>query len=173
MGVSAPRRRAGFSMIEVLVSAAIFLIIVLGVVPFFTLAQRSNRTGAESTELANHARSRIEEFFQMPFGAPDLTLDSGTSEKVHDEYYSSTTHTWKDGAAPVADPALWQRTTRVRQFSINALNDGVLAVAEALPDTAPAETVHIKEIQVLVESVRDSSIFGPPQRLTLTTIKSQ
>ena len=179
MAVVLRRRRpsAGFSLIEVFIAAAIFLTIALGILPFFSLSMRNNRSGAESTELANLARSRLEEFFQMPFDAPDLTLDAGMSDKTFEDYYSQATEQWVDcgppPCPPVADPGPWQRTTIVRQYSISALDDGVLDPAtEALPDTAPAGAVHIKEIVVQIQGVRLNSLFGPPKRLTLRTIKS-
>ena len=169
-----PRRcAAGFSLIEVLVASVLFITIALGILPLMTQSMRNNRSGAESTELANMARSRLEEFFQMPFDSTDLTLDTGI-EKPHLDYYSEANREWVDGTPPPEDPARWLRTTRIRQYGIAALDDGDLDPAtEALPAGTPASQVHIKEIVVQLQGVRTNSLFGPPKRLTLRTIKSQ
>lgn len=171
-----PHRQSGFSLIEVLVAAVIFLIIALGVLPFFTIAIRDNRSGAESTELANMARSRLEKFSQLPFDAPDLTLEAGTSAKTISDYYSFADKEWRSCSSPcppTEDAGAWLRTTTVRQYSIGALDDGVLEPAtEALDDTAPAGAVHLKEIVVQIRGVRLNSLYGPAKRLTLRTIKS-
>ncbi len=165
-------RRSGFSLIEVMIAAAIFLTIALGILPFFTFSMRNNRSGAESTELANMARSRLEEFFQLPFSATDMTITTG-SENTFDDYYSQQDQTWKPGAPPAGDPAIWLRTTRVRQYSVNALDDGVLDFAtEALPAGTAAGQIHLKEIVVQIQGVRLNSLFGAPKRLTLSTLKS-
>lgn len=163
----------GFSLVEVLVASVLFITIVLGVLPLMTQSMRHNRSGAESTEIANMARSRLEEFFQMPFDAPDLTIDAGI-EKPHLDYYSEADRKWVDGAPPPEDPARWLRTTRIRQYAIAALDNGTLDPAtEALPAGTPLSQVHIKEIVVQLQGVRTNSLFGPPKRLTLRTIKSQ
>lgn len=171
MDVAVTRRRGdGFSLIEVLIASAIFLTIALGVLPLFSRSLRDNRSGAESTELTNLARSRLEEFFQLPFDSPRLTLATGI-ELVFDEYYSQSSESWKTGAPPTADPAVWTRTTRVRQYQIGALDDGFLDPAtEALAAGTAAGQIHLKEI--VVQVTRVSSFFGPPKRLTLRTLKS-
>lgn len=165
----------GFSLIEVLIAGAILLVVALGTLPLFTRAMISNKSGAESTSVSNFARERLEEFNQLPFDSPDLTIDAGTS-KVFDEYYSLQDKRWKDytnTTIPTTDPAGWTRTTTVRQYSVTALDDGKLDPAEALGPTALPINVHFKEIVVAVQSARLGGPLGPGKRIALRILKSQ
>jgi hypothetical protein len=154
----------GFTVIEVLVASVLFLMIALGVLPLFTRSIVSNAEGFDHTRVATFARARGEEFMQLPFDSPELALVTGT-ERVFDEYYSQSTSEWIDGTAPVGDPALWTRTTTIRQFNISDL-------ATPLADTAPAENVHLKEITVAVESARGGAL-GVGKRITVRLFKAQ
>lgn len=160
----------GFSLIEALVAAAIFLIIALGLVPLFTRSMISNVAGAESNDVSNFGRSRIEQFYQLPFNAADLTIDAGT-EKQFDDYYSLADHSWKDGAAPVGDPAEFERTTIVRQYHINALTDGELSTDEAEPAGTPADFIHLKEIEVTIVATRETGALGSGKQIDLRALK--
>ena len=169
MGVALMPGRAtgpgsGFTIIEVLVASVLFLMIALGVLPLFTRSIVSNAEGFDHTRVATFARARGEEFMQLPFDSPDLKPVTGT-ERVFDEYYSQSSSAWVDGTAPVGDPALWTRTTTIRQFNVDDL-------ATPLPDTAAAENVHLKEITVTVDSTR-SGPLGVGKRLTVRLFKSQ
>ncbi len=166
------RRRGpgGFSLIEALVAAAIFLIIALGLVPLFTRSMISNAAGAESTDVSNFGRSRLEQFYQLPFNSADLTIDAGT-EKQFDDYFSFADHTWKTGAAPVGDPASFERTTIIRQYGIGALTDGVLDPDEALPAGEDATFIHLKEIEVNIVASRASGVMGPAKQINLRVLK--
>lgn len=157
-------RRRGFSLLEVLVAAVLFLMIAIGILPLFTRSIVSNAEGFDHTRVATFARARGEEFVQLPFDGPQLTLVSGT-ERVFDEYYSQSSSDWVDGTAPVGDPGLWTRTTTIRQFNVADLTT-------PLADTAAVENVHLKEITVTVESTR-SGPLGVGKRLTVRLFKSQ
>ena len=155
-------RPMGFTMVEVLVAGALLMVITLGTLPLFTRALRDNRSGAESTEVSNAARSGLEEFFQLPWDAARLVLaalpdcDPATC------------------AVPADDPARWTRVTCVRQFSNDDVtDDGELADDEALAFDADPSQVHLKEIVVRVASARQSPVFGPAKRITVRTLKSQ
>jgi type II secretory pathway pseudopilin PulG len=161
-------RAAGFSLIETLIAALLLLIITLGILPLFTNAMRSNEAGREYTQVTNYARSRAEELFQLPMTATALTLTAGTS-KVTSEYYSKKDKVWKTGtlaSVPSGDTALWLRTSTIRQYNIADLNTPLAA-------TAPAESVHVKEIEVAVTGTRTSNTLGPTKSLTVRLLKSQ
>jgi type II secretory pathway pseudopilin PulG len=181
-------RVAGFSVVEVLIAAAIFLIIAVGTLPLFVQAMRSNVEGNDSTQVSNWARTRAEQFFQLPFNSspatrarlgaePDLpTLDIlANNERRFDEYYSRAQRLWLAGTPPVdgSDPAEWTRTTFVRQYDIRALDDEILAPAEALTAAATASEIDVKEITVLVQSVGLGSRLGSPKRVAMRVVKSQ
>ena len=126
------RNQRGFSLIEVLVASTILLVVAVGILPLFASSIKSNQSGNDSTQVANFARERLERFIELPFNSTDMTIDAG-SEKTFTEYFSLADRIWVAGAAPADDPALWTRTTVVRQYPVEALEDGQLDPAsEAL-----------------------------------------
>jgi hypothetical protein len=181
---------AGFSLVEVLVAGALLMVITLGTLPLFTRSLSENRSGAESTEVSNVARSQLEEFFQLPWDAPRMVLLAadlnGGTVKAFGDYYSLADSRWKVCVSampdcepascdvPVADPARWTRVTCVRQFSnTDVTDDGELTDDEALAFDAVPSRVHLKEIVVRVRGARQSAVFGPAKRITVRTLKSQ
>jgi hypothetical protein len=183
-------RARGFTLVEVLVAGALLLVITLGTLPLFTRALRDNRSGAESTEVSNVARSALESFFQLPWDSPRIVLAagdlSGGTTKALGDYYSLNDDRWKACAAalpdcdpancsvPADDPARWMRVTCVRQFgNEDVTDDGVLSDDEALAFDADPSLVHLKEIVVRVQGARQSPVFGPAKRITVRTLKSQ
>ncbi len=164
------RRAAGFSLVEAMIAAGLFLVIVIGVMPMFTRAAVNNTSGKESTEASNHARSRAEEFMELDFNGPDLTITTGT-ERVDMHYFNPTSERW-DPTTPAERPT-WTRTTTIRQYGVAALTDGVLDRAEALPAGTDFSLVHFKEIEVTVRGNRDSGPLGPPKEITIRVLKSQ
>ncbi|HYG64411.1 MAG TPA: hypothetical protein VEL74_17670 [Thermoanaerobaculia bacterium] len=149
-------RSGGFSVIEVLIASAIFLVIAVGLLPLFAQSITSNLAGRETTDTTNHGRSRLEEIDQLSFFNPNLTVPAGETEGTVQEYWSQKDKIWKAGAPPLADPALWMRTTRVRQFSVSDLNDDGTFDSPLDGDAAPGQ-VHLKEIQVAVRSAREGT----------------
>lgn len=166
------REESGFSLIEVTIAAALVLIVAVGVLPMFTQAMVNTQAGSDSSFVSNAARTRVEELFQAPWDSPLVTLTAGT-ELVTDEYFSLNDHAWMLGAAPVDGSATFTRTTRVRQFSVIALENELLEDSEALDSLADPGQVHLKEIRVTVEGLRTAGPIGPSKRITLTMLKSQ
>ncbi len=168
------RSNAGFSMIEVLIGTAILTIVAVGILPLFASSIRSNREGNDSTQVANFTRERLEEFFELPFNSSRLTVTGG-SENLFQEYYSVEDREWKTGVPPTddSDPALWTRETRVRQYSVRALEDGELETSEALSAGSPNSEIHLKELEVEVSSTARSGLLGPGKQLTVRTLKAQ
>lgn len=161
------RRSAGFSFIEVVIASLLLLMIAVAVLPMFTEAAASNETGREYTDVANFARSRAEEFVQLPFNAEPVTITAGTS-RVHNEYYSATSKKWLAGTAATApDRALWLRTTTIRQFEAR---DTTLSTPLAA-GTEPLR-IHVKEVQVEVRGASVGSLFGPSKSITVRALKS-
>jgi type II secretory pathway pseudopilin PulG len=170
------RSRPGFSLVEVLLAMTLIMIIAVGIFPLFTQSSVSNLSGNDSTKVSNFARARAEEMFQLPFNATDLTLLAGNELLVPptDEYYSAADELWKVGPAPATDPALFVRRTTIRQYNVDALTDGQVQVAEALPSTAEPSAIHLKEIQVDITGTRTfGSPLGPAKRISVRLFKSQ
>lgn len=159
----------GFSFVETLVAAGLLLIITLGILPLFTSSIRSNETGREYTMVSNHARSRAEELFQLPFNSPTLTITTGTS-RTHAEYYALDERVWKPGGTAEAqtngDIPQWVRTAVIRQYSLDNLED-------PKPAGTDPESIHIKEIVVTVEGADTATTFGSRKAATVRLYKAE
>lgn len=170
-----PRRRGttarseGFSLIEGVVAAALLLAIAMGTLPLFTRSMINNEGGSDFTQLANAAKGRAEELFELPFDSPLLAITAG-SERVFDEYFSQRDKIWKPGveadATADGDLALLRRTATIRQFNVNDLNT-------PLDNSAPPGSVQIREITVQVQSTRAGSPLGPGKQTAVRVFKSQ
>lgn len=162
------RGAAGFSFIEVVIASLLMLMIAVSVLPLFTEAASSNATGREQTQVSNFARSRAEEFMQLPFNAEPLTITSGT-ERLHQEYYSAGFKKWLPGATPApGDQALWLREMTIRQFKAADLE----TFANPLPAGSPPSDVDFKEVEVEVRGAHVGSLFGPAKSITVRMIKA-
>lgn len=161
------RGEAGFSFIEVVIASLLLLMIAVAVLPMFTEAASSNETGREYTDVANFARSRAEEFTQLPFNAELVTITANI-ERIHEEYYSATSRKWMPGTTVAAgDRALWLRRTRIRQFEATDRD-----LTTPLPAGTDALRIQVKEIQVEVRGASAGSLFGPAKAITVRTLKT-
>lgn len=168
-----PRPRRGFTLIEVLIAAALLGVIVVGMMPLFTRAILANQAGRESSRVSSQGRSQMEQFVEWDFNAQPLTLTAG-SELVSTDHFSDVHHIWMPGEDPdEGDRGLWFRTARVRQYHISAVNDGILDPAEALPANTAAVWIHLKEVDILVGNRRGAAIIRPEQEVTLRVVKAQ
>ena len=166
---------AGFSLIEVLIAMVILLIIAVGIMPVFTQASVSNVSGNDSTRVSNFARDRAEEVVQYPFNSTEMTITAGSEAQLPPggEYFSARDEVWKPGAPTAGDPGPFTRTTIIRQYHVEALEDGVLDIAEALPAGAAPGDIQLKEIEVTIEGTRVlGSTLGPAKRLTVRVLKA-
>ncbi len=179
MGV--PRRArsgsAGFSVVEVLIAAGIFLIIAVGLLPLFVQSIRNNLAGREATDVSNMGKSRLEELFQLPFDSPRLAIPAASTELWVSDFYvllgdSSGPYggvgKWMTSAPTgLGDIGPWSRATRIRQFNLNDLEEPLRG------DTEPGQ-VHLKEIQVELQSRRSlANPFGGGRELMLKIYKAK
>lgn len=161
-----PAGAAGFSLIEVAIAAVLLLVITLALVPLFGRSMVSNVHGHEYTKVSNFAKSRAEEYLQLPLDSPALAVPGGTTEQVVVERYSRDQHRFVD-ALPAGDVSLYTRTTTVRQYNVADLET-------PLDGGAPPGTVHLKEIVVEVERDRDEEgLFSSGKDIVLKVYKSQ
>ena len=159
------RTQSGFSLVEVLIAAAILLVIALGLVPLYVRSIRSNVEGFDYTYVANSAKSRAEQFLQYGFNDPQLTVPGGQDSLEVQDFYSVEQKRWIEAAAwPADETALFTRTATVRQFSIGDL-------ANPLPGGAPPEAIHLKEITVAVEGSR-TAVLGGGKTIAVRVFKS-
>lgn len=165
----------GLSLIEALIAMALLLVVAIGILPLFTRAMVNNAAGSEATQTANHARGQLEDLAQLSFNNVALRLAGGTELLTRDDYFSGVLleqgdEHWDepeggDGAV------LFERTTRVRQFSLNGLDDadsdniidGIQGLTDAdhdgefdnpLSDGTAVQFLHVKEVAVEVVTPR-------------------
>ncbi|HVS02087.1 MAG TPA: hypothetical protein VMT16_04890 [Thermoanaerobaculia bacterium] len=158
---------AGYSIVEVLIAGAIMLFIALSILPIFAQSISSNLSGQDSTSVANHARSRVEELYQLPFDTPFLQLTDG-DERRHDEYYSRNQKAWLPGTeddVPVGDEALWTRVTQIRNYSATDIET-------PLAFNSDPTLVHLKELLVTVAATREGGPLGGGKRIIVQAFKS-
>lgn len=160
-------RQRGFSVVEVLIASAIFLIIAVGILPLFIQSIRNNMSGRDATDVSHLGKSRVEELLQVPYES--LAIPAGQTELVTDEHWSQTAKAWQPGTSTSPD-ALWLRTTRVRQFGLADLTDNGRADTPLTGGT-PNGQVHFKEIVVEIRSA-NQNILGSGKALTLRMLRS-
>jgi len=178
-------REAGFSLIEALIAAALLLIISLGLIPLFARSIADNTTGSDSTQATNHGKTQLEELIQAPFGGQEVTVPVGAEMAETRESWAQgdpeevgdADEGWWPGQPTDKGTVLWERVTRVRQYSISDLDDGKLD--NPLPGGTQASAVQLKEIEVELENPKRQSILrggsgGGANRseLTLRMIKA-
>lgn len=161
----ARRSEAGMSLLELLIASVLLLFILLGIIPLYAGSAVNNAIGADATQLSNHAKTRAESLLQMPFNAPDLTLDDGELARTTDEFWNNDDPNHITGDhfvnAPVSDSLpKYTRTTVIRQYAITDAEDGVLD--HPLAGGSAPGLIQIKEIQVTVRSRDYGPIPGRP-----------
>jgi prepilin-type N-terminal cleavage/methylation domain-containing protein len=193
------RRRAslvptsGFTLLEVLVAAALLLVVLVGLLPLFMRSILENVEGRESTQVSNHGRSELEIMKQLRFNNPEFEITTGT-ENVVQQFWTMGDpdyvgdEEWVD-TVPAGEFALWDRTTTVRQYGINGVIDNDLdgiidqiigledddfdgyldnpLVAGSLPGS-----IHLKEVDVQVESQSERAITGEPVDIRIRGMKA-
>ena len=169
------RGGAGFSVIEALIAAAILLIIALGLLPLFSRAISDNVSGNDATQATNGSRTQLEELLQVPFNNTRLAIPGGSTQLQAADFWTRG-DAQKTGSADEGwwtNPSghgtvLWQRTTRVRQYSVSDLADGKLDTP--LPGDTQPTFVQLKELEVVVDNPK-KGLIGNGQGITLRVIK--
>lgn len=191
-----PAPSPGFSLVEVLIAMALLTVVLLSLLPLFNRSMVTNATGLEAGRQSALGRAEVEELLQLPFNHELLEVTAGT-ERVATDYWSTGSpdrlgdETWRpDVPTPGAglgrqEEALWERTVRVRQYSLNGVvdtdGDGVIdqvlgledadrdgVFDDPLPAGALPASIHLKELDVSVDSRRGAGnpiIPRPPLRL--------
>jgi type II secretory pathway pseudopilin PulG len=147
-------RSSGFSVIEVLIAAAVLLVTTIGVLPLFTRSITNNLQGQQATSATNLARSHMEALYQVAFTAVEITVPDGEDELEVVDYWSESEHAWiNEDDWEDTETEAYTRTTVVRQYNISSLaGDNELTPEEALPGGTDPSLLHVKEIVVTVTS---------------------
>jgi prepilin-type N-terminal cleavage/methylation domain-containing protein len=168
----------GFSLIEVLIALAILAVTVVGVLPLFVKSISNNAEGNQLTEVTSRGRLQLESLLSLPFDDETLTVPDGETMLETQELFSRSQERWFEEAAfPADESALYSRTTRVRQFSVLAISEGDVELEddEALPGGTPPGLVHLKEIEVRINTGAPSTLnlMGTRKAITLRVLKSR
>lgn len=177
---------SGFSMIEALIAAGILLIIAIGLLPVFTRAVQDNVTGNDASQATNNSRTRVEEMLAVPFANQLMTVPAASTEKVTSDSYAQgaidqagdLNEGWWPGTPTGKGTILWTRTTRVRQYSISALDDGDLdrlddgqLGQDELPGNTQPTFVHLKEIEVVINNPKQGGVLGTGRGILLRGVR--
>lgn len=181
----AGRGQLGMSLVEALIAMALLLMVAIGILPLFTRAMINNAAGSEATNVANHARHRLEELGQLPFENVGITVAAGSQLLVNDVYFTGDHNLRGDelwaAAGAGTGSRIRGRATRVRQFQLvnppgpidNDL-DGVVDDLGGLQDSGPVDgefddplpatvvdsRVHVKEVTVELASPNEDPSTG-------------
>jgi hypothetical protein len=151
--------------------------------PLFSRSMVLNFAGREYGMAANFIRGGQEELTQADFRGTRLDVTAG-SEAVEetlwvmrDPGFSPGVHAeptfgeWKLAADLAGATPLWERETRVRQFSVADVQED-FALDDPLPAGTDAQFVHLKEIRIQVESAREGGALGPARGLVVSRIRA-
>jgi Tfp pilus assembly protein PilV len=170
---------AGFSLVETLIAALLFLVVVVGMLPLFLSSITNNVAGNDYLHATNFARSDLEQLHKLPFTDPSLTIAGGSTSTTTTDYFAQNplltgVGQWQTTATASAPQlVLWKRSATVRQYSVDALaDDDNLTTSEALDGGADPIFVHLKEVRVQLTGQRQTSSFGPARQLTFRVLKA-
>lgn len=169
---------AGFSLVETLIAALLFLVVVVGMLPLFLSSITNNNAGNDYLHATNFARTDLEQLHKVPFGDASLAIAGGSTSTTTTDYFSQNplltgVGQWQPSATPTAPQlVLWQRSATVRQYSVDAFADGNLTTDEALDGASDPIFVHVKEVRVQLTGERQTSSLGPARQLTFRVLKA-
>ena len=167
-----PARRSpgerGFSLLEGLIGAMLFLLVVIGVLPLFVRAMMDNTAGADYTRVSNYAKSGNEDFSRSFLDQNNYAVQPGNTQLVIDQYLDPATGLWKTWPPPAAAGAQWRRTTTVSNYEFaDVLIGGTFDVP--LDGGQPAQ---IQQAQVLVQNIVPTGPFGGRRQTLLRYLKA-
>jgi hypothetical protein len=183
MNPSTRHRQAGFSLLEAIISAALVLIITLGIMPLFTRSIVQNVAGKESTLSTNYSRTVTESLMPLPLDREVLRPPVGEdTQEVCERFDPATKWTYFTCGSAISGTPTWLRTSNVQQYSIREIYDddtsnGVPTFKEpvtgyALSDDRFDAFVHIRELMVVTEGQRSrDSPLGAGRRVDLVNLR--
>lgn len=145
-----PRRRSsGFSLLEVLIAAALLLLIAVGILPLFTRSIENNLLGNDALRESNAAADGAEDLNGVRFNADPITYETAAMDETGAWTYQTLGSSEWLTAAPSGETSQISRRTVLRQYQIQA-NGDVVAVA----GNADRSQIHIKEVEMQVGNAR-------------------
>ncbi|GMU63995.1 MAG: hypothetical protein AMXMBFR36_02690 [Acidobacteriota bacterium] len=149
---------AGFSLIEVLIAAAVLLLILIGILPLFERSRLNLMQGNLATKSSNAAIDVSERLLSAHFNSFDTNLpDSNVDELVVTDYFLLNEDSWVT-TIPSGDLAQLTRATTLSQFGVpSLLDDDDDPFENALPGNEPTGNVHYKRFSVEISDPRTAN----------------
>lgn len=135
------KQHAGLSLTEVLIAAALMLMIALSIIPLFQRSVVSNISGGEATQVSTGGvRVGLESLNQTTLNHTDLTIPAGNNTLAMDPVVLDS-GALVDGqaqavlgderwvaASAVTGRGLWVRETQIRNFTYADIHSGTIGV---------------------------------------------
>lgn len=168
-------RSAGFSVVEVLIAAAVLLIVSIGLLPMFVRSINNNVQGQRMTHLVHRSNSALERVIQTGYldarfdVTPGDTFGSppGPGTETIDLYSSKDQIWYPEADFPSDQEPAFRRAVRVRHLVIVQPDQDEQEVDLVVTDSAP----DLKEVEIAVTNI-EGNVFGPARQLTLRFLKA-
>jgi len=157
-----PRRQSGFSLLEVLMAAALLLTIALAILPLFVRATMNNMTGRGYTQMTTTGNEAMETYNPAEVGDPRLVIPVGlTKNESAQDFWVPNDPPMSGGTwvAAANEKTPWSRTVTIRQYQISDLDDNRLFDTPLDGNTLPA-SVQIKETHITIRGVENTAQAG-------------
>ncbi|MCP4664434.1 MAG: prepilin-type N-terminal cleavage/methylation domain-containing protein [bacterium] len=170
-GDAGPPRRSGFSLLEVLIAAALLLTVALAILPLFVRATMNTASGRSSTEMATTGKDSMETLFPAPFSDPQLVIPNGSTQTVVQEFWEPNPPPMSGGTwLPIGnEKTAWSRTVTIQQYGLGDMYDNKM-IDTPLDGGTDDAYVQIKEVKIRIEGVVNTAQAG--RNLTLRYYKT-
>ncbi len=164
-------KHCGFSLLEVLIAAALLLTVALAVLPLYVRSVMNTAAGRSSTEMATTGKEGMETLFPAPFGDPQLVIPNGSTQTTIQQFWDPADPPMSGGTwlpAATKDTA-WSRTVTIQQYGLGDMYDNKM-IDNPLDGGTDDAYVQIKEIRIRIEGVAETAQAG--RNLTLRYYKT-
>lgn len=114
---------AGFAILDALIAAALFSVVMMGVIGMLLQTSKTNTLARDVTEASSLAADVIERLASLPYDDPDLQNNTVTEPDTEDGKYSFAITTALDAIADntmlIAVTVSWTNRGRVKNVTIN------------------------------------------------------
>ena len=158
--------------------------VILGVLPLYTGSILNNNSGNYASKATQLGRSEAERLKQVTFNNAELIMPPGSQTRTLPVEYLPESVTneigdeaWTVIAPPATTMVSWTRTTEIRQYGVQALEDNQLLESEALDGSVDALAfVHFKEVDVRMRlggRPDDPALLTHPVKIRLRAFRAQ
>jgi hypothetical protein len=181
------RASAGFSLIEMMIAAALLMFIALGLIPLFVRSIRDNETGGDFTAGSNGSKSGLEvsaqidilhsKVLEVPVGQTEVVVRDSWAQGDPNRIGDAEEGTWWPEAPSDKGRILWTREMTTHEYSMGDLNkqnrDYTLTPEEREIGTGggPNTFAQLKEVEIVMESASDNALLGGGRRVSFRSLK--